>query len=93
MPLKVIASIRCKEDQSLIFGETFQTLLRQENVRLYNDVIQGLFHDCKTRAITFLVNSSDPTYGEETYSSMILQPVRGHITQQVVWREDFNALL
>jgi molybdenum cofactor biosynthesis enzyme MoaA len=72
------------------FGGSYRSLLRPEDVPAYNTRVNALITECTQRHITVLANTSDPTYHEENYNSLILQAVRRHLTPQMAWRADFD---
>ncbi|MEK7250691.1 MAG: radical SAM protein [Bacteroidota bacterium] len=71
-------------------GGQFRTPLLESEIEKYNSIVSELSTVCKTRGMTFLANTVDPSYQTANYNSIILEAVKRYISPEVVWRRDFN---
>ncbi len=68
----------------------YRNLLKKDEIKRYNEIINLMKTECKMRGIRLLANLADPTYSEENYESMILQVVLRNVSPRCVWKDNFN---
>ena len=72
------------------FHGQYRNVLTSRDMDMYRTVLDQLRHDCRTRGVTYLANTSDPMFEFENTASVILQAVHRRITPMEVWRSEFN---
>ncbi|MBS1272537.1 MAG: hypothetical protein MAGBODY4_01683 [Candidatus Marinimicrobia bacterium] len=72
-----------------IGGEYTHTLSR-EGVSDYNRIIREMEAQSKEKDVTFLANTEDPEYREDTENRVLLDAVKRYISPEVVWKDSFN---